>query len=45
MSNPKRHPQGFAPRNLGMQSKGFNGNNGKKMQTKEGQAPTQAPKN
>lgn len=39
MSNPKRHPEGFTAEHLGEQKRGFEGNKGKKMQSKENDEP------
>lgn len=36
MSNPKRNPKDFVPNHIGTQSRGFGGNNGKKMQDTSG---------
>lgn len=43
MGNPKRHPQGFMPDFPGTQSRGFSGNKGKKMQSKENEEPKYIP--
>lgn len=40
MGNPKRDAQHFQPDHIGRQPKGFDGNKGKKMQTKTGETPT-----
>lgn len=39
MGNQKRDTKRFQPDHIGTQSKGFDGNKGKKMQTKTGQTP------
>lgn len=39
MGNPKKHPQDFAPNQIGTQSRAAGGNKGKQMQDKSGKQP------